>query len=106
LVSNAIRYNRPGGTVWIRARPQSDGFTILVEDTGIGVPVEHRERIFERFYRVDAHRSRQTGGTGLGLAIVKHQVQLMGGEVAFAPGAVEGSVFSLTLPRVSPLPTA
>ncbi|MFT3766258.1 MAG: ATP-binding protein [Minicystis sp.] len=81
LVSNAVRYNRSDGTVWLRLRGLDDGAEVVVADTGIGIPAEHRERIFERFYRVDSHRSRQTGGTGLGLSIVKHLLQLLGGSI-------------------------
>jgi len=73
---------------------------IHVEDTGIGIPAQDRERIFERFYRVDKARSRELGGTGLGLAIVKHLVQGQGGEVALVESRLgEGSVFRFTLPR-------
>jgi len=104
LVSNAVRYNRPQGKVWITiAAIPGDRVSIAVADNGIGVPVEHRERIFERFYRVDAHRSRQTGGTGLGLAIVKHLVQSMGGTVAFQPGAESGSIFTVIVPINLPI---
>ena len=75
LIDNAIRYNNKGGSVSVSVYPDSEDAkkTILtVEDTGIGIPKEHQERIFERFYRVDKSRSQSTGGTGLGLAIVKH----------------------------------
>jgi two-component system phosphate regulon sensor histidine kinase PhoR len=103
LVSNAVRYNRQGGQVWLRvATAADDRLSISIEDTGIGIPPEHRERVFERFYRVDAHRSRQTGGTGLGLAIVKHLVQLMDGTVEFRPAATGGSVFTVVIPRNPP----
>ena len=104
LVSNAVRYNRPHGKVWITiAEVPGDRVSIAVADNGIGVPLEHRERIFERFYRVDAHRSRQTGGTGLGLAIVKHLVQSMGGTVTFQPRAEEGSIFTVVVPINLPM---
>ena len=72
LVSNAIRYTPPGGTVRLRWQATSEGAAFEVEDTGIGIPPEHIPRLTERFYRVDRGRSRETGGTGLGLAIVKH----------------------------------
>lgn len=72
LCENAICYNNPNGKVWVDVRPMEKGVCLTVQDTGIGIPAEHRERIFERFYRVDKSRSKQTGGTGLGLAIVKH----------------------------------
>lgn len=74
LCDNAIRYNRPGGTVDVAVFPQGDQVVLSVKDTGIGIPKESQERVFERFYRVDKSRSKQTGGTGLGLAIVKHIV--------------------------------
>jgi two-component system, OmpR family, phosphate regulon sensor histidine kinase PhoR len=68
LMDNAIRYNREGGSVLVLVDEKS----ISVRDTGIGIPEKSQERIFERFYRVDKSRSKETGGTGLGLAIVKH----------------------------------
>ena len=72
LCDNAIRYNRLGGSVRVMLGAE-DGATVLtVKDTGIGIPMESQSRIFERFYRVDKSRSKETGGTGLGLAIVKH----------------------------------
>jgi len=100
LVDNAIKYTEPGGAVTIRVETGDEEVAVRVEDTGIGIPPEDRERIFERFYRVDKARSRELGGTGLGLAIVKHLVQGQGGEIALVesqPG--EGSVFRFTLPR-------
>lgn len=72
LCDNAIRYNNAGGSVTVEAYPKHQDTILVVRDTGIGIPEEHRERIFERFYRVDKSRSKSTGGTGLGLAIVKH----------------------------------
>lgn len=72
LCDNAIRYNRPAGTVEVNIYHGKRGVVLAVKDTGIGIPKEHQERIFERFYRVDKSRSKETGGTGLGLAIVKH----------------------------------
>lgn len=72
LCDNAIRYNRPGGSVIVSVQETDQGILLKVEDTGIGIPKEHQSRIFERFYRVDKSRSKETGGTGLGLAIVKH----------------------------------
>ncbi|MEG1819681.1 MAG: ATP-binding protein [Oscillospiraceae bacterium] len=72
LCDNAIKYNKPGGNVKICLSNENDIVSLSVTDTGIGIPTEYQERIFERFYRVDKSRSKQTGGTGLGLAIVKH----------------------------------
>jgi len=74
LCDNAIRYNMPGGTVWLEVKEEAGKPMLKVRDTGIGIPKEHQDRIFERFYRVDKSRSKSTGGTGLGLAIVKHIV--------------------------------
>ena len=74
LCSNAIRYNKKGGSVTISTRMEDKHPVLSVKDTGIGIPDEHQERIFERFYRVDKSHSKSTGGTGLGLAIVKHIV--------------------------------
>lgn len=74
LCDNAIRYNNVNGSVWVKVHMEDDHPTLVVKDTGIGIPKEHQERIFERFYRVDKSRSKSTGGTGLGLAIVKHIV--------------------------------
>ena len=78
LIDNAVRYNRPDGSVQVRV---SQG-VLMVRDTGIGIPKESCERVFERFYRVDKSRSRKTGGTGLGLAIVRHVAQLHHAELS------------------------
>jgi signal transduction histidine kinase len=80
LVENAVRYTQKG-SVTVFAQREGEGTSIGVRDTGIGVPREHLPRIFERFYRVDAGRSREVGGTGLGLAIVKHLAEAHGGSV-------------------------
>ena len=74
LCSNAIRYNKPNGSVDISVTETEEGVLLKVSDTGIGIPKKHQDRIFERFYRVDKSRSKERGGTGLGLAIVKHIV--------------------------------
>lgn len=76
LCDNAIRYNKPGGVVDVLVYRSRKGIVLSVKDSGIGIPKEHQERIFERFYRVDKSRSKATGGTGLGLAIVKHIAQI------------------------------
>ena len=81
LCSNALRYNQRGGKVTVTADTENGRVFLSVKDTGIGIPREHQERIFERFYRVDKSRSRQNGGTGLGLAIVKHIVAQHSAEI-------------------------
>lgn len=81
LCDNAIRYNNEGGSVYVTVRPSGKKVILSVKDTGIGIPKEHQERIFERFYRVDKSRSKSTGGTGLGLAIVKHIIAGSGASI-------------------------
>ena len=81
LIENAIRYNKPYGKVDVKVEKSDKKITFSVADTGIGIPAEHQERIFERFYRVDKSRSKALGGTGLGLAIVKHICTLTGAEI-------------------------
>jgi two-component system phosphate regulon sensor histidine kinase PhoR len=99
LVENAIKYGKNDGTVRIGARAlAANKVEVWVQDDGPGIPSEARERIFERFYRVDRARSRETGGTGLGLAIVKHIVQAHGGEVWVKSEMAAGSTFFFTLP--------
>jgi two-component system phosphate regulon sensor histidine kinase PhoR len=98
LIENAVKHSDPGGKVAVRAA-QSDGMIVIdVEDHGCGIENKHLPRIFERFYRVDRARSRQTGGTGLGLAIVKHIALLHGGTVSVKSTVGEGSTFSIHLP--------
>lgn len=82
LCSNAVRYNKRGGTVTIATGMEEGHATLVVADTGIGIPKESQERVFERFYRVDKSRSKSTGGTGLGLAIVKHIVAQHGAQIS------------------------
>lgn len=102
LVDNAIKYGRPGGRVVMGARAlHEDIVEAWVADDGVGIPAEARDRIFERFYRVDKGRSRDQGGTGLGLSIVKHIVQAHGGEVRVESELGKGSCFYFTLPRVN-----
>jgi signal transduction histidine kinase len=98
LLHNAIQYNKSGGTVTLRTRQLDDHAEISVIDTGIGIPAEYRERIFERFFRMDPSRTSDGMNSGLGLSIVKGFVELMGGAIMVesAPGA--GSIFRLILP--------
>jgi two-component system phosphate regulon sensor histidine kinase PhoR len=99
LIENAIKFNREGGSVVVKFEEDEDQSRILVEDTGEGIPAQHLERLFERFYRVDRARSRDMGGTGLGLAIVKHLARAHGGEVGVESRVGEGTIFSIELPR-------
>ena len=98
VLANAVKYNRPGGSVRVRVAGGEGTARIEVEDTGIGIPQEALPRIFERFYRVDKGRSREEGGTGLGLAIVKHVAQAHGGQVEVASRLGQGSTFRILLP--------
>jgi two-component system phosphate regulon sensor histidine kinase PhoR len=97
LLENAIKFNRKDGQVTIRYEPGTMN-RIMVQDTGEGIPTQHLERLFERFYRVDRARSRELGGTGLGLAIVKHLARAHGGEVRVQSKLGEGSTFWIDLP--------
>jgi two-component system sensor histidine kinase SenX3 len=98
LLDNAVKYSDPGSTVEIEVRAGSHSTDIAVRDRGVGIPARDLSRIFERFYRVDRARSRQTGGTGLGLAIVRHVATNHGGEVLVESREGEGSTFTLRLP--------
>lgn len=98
LLSNAIRYNRPEGHVYVRGKSQNGQVVLEVEDTGIGILSEDLPRIFERFYRVDKARSRETGGTGLGLSIVRHIVEAHRGKVEVESEYRQGSTFRVYLP--------
>ena len=98
LLDNAVKYNREGGSVTVRCAARGDEVTVEVADTGIGIPVAHLGRIFERFYRVDRGRAREEGGTGLGLAIVKHVAQAHRGRVEVESRQGEGSIFRVVLP--------
>ncbi|MFP5236293.1 MAG: sensor histidine kinase [Acidobacteriota bacterium] len=98
LVENAIKYGRSGGRIRVGARSVADGIEFFVQDFGPGMASEHLSRIFERFYRVDKARSRESGGTGLGLAIVKHVVIAHGGHVRVESELGSGATFFFTLP--------
>lgn len=97
LLDNAIAYT-PSGSVRLGLTASDTHVVITVSDTGPGIPAEHQPRVFERFYRVDASRSRDGGGTGLGLALVRHVVERVGGSVTLASSPA-GSTFTITLPR-------
>jgi two-component system phosphate regulon sensor histidine kinase PhoR len=99
LIDNAIKFNRENGFIKIYSQDQEDKIKIVVEDSGIGIPVKDIPRIFERFYRVDKARSRELGGTGLGLSIVKHIVELHGGRVGVESTEGLGAKFWFTLPK-------
>ena len=102
LVTNAVNYSDPQTRVGLGARRVDDLVEITVTDQGQGIPASEQERIFERFYRVDAARSRATGGTGLGLAIVKHICANHGGDVAVWSEPGRGSTFTMRLPVAAP----
>jgi two-component system, OmpR family, phosphate regulon sensor histidine kinase PhoR len=104
LVDNAIKYGRAGGHIRIAAEALPNALQISVQDDGPGIPPEARDRIFERFYRVDRARSRDQGGTGLGLAIVKHIVQAHGGKVWVESNLGAGAKFFFTLPHPASAP--
>jgi two-component system, OmpR family, phosphate regulon sensor histidine kinase PhoR len=100
LIENAIKYGKSDGLVVVAGRAREDDkIEISVQDDGQGIPIESRERVFERFYRVDRARSRETGGTGLGLSIVKHMVQAHGGDVWVNSELGRGATFYFTLPK-------
>ncbi|WP_022894341.1 sensor histidine kinase [Agromyces subbeticus] len=98
LIANAIAYSNAGGRVGVGAKVDGDVVEIAVTDQGIGIEADELERIFERFYRVDQARSRNTGGSGLGLSIVKHTVQNHGGDVRVWSQPGRGSTFMIRLP--------
>lgn len=98
LVDNALRYTPPGGDVTLDVVRQGDWAVLRVHDTGVGITVEHLPRIFERFYRVDRPRTRQSGGTGLGLAICKWVAEAHGGRIEVESVIDRGSTFSVFLP--------
>lgn len=98
LCDNAIKYNRQGGSVKVRVSCEEGEARLRVEDDGIGIPREHQERIFERFYRVDKSHSREVGGTGLGLSLVKHAVKAHGGTIQLNSTPGQGTEITVTLP--------
>lgn len=102
LLDNAIQYTLPGGKIVLSAEAKNDEVIFTVSDTGIGIPRSDQPRIFERFYRVDAARSREAGGTGLGLSIAKHLIEVHGGRIWVESEVGEGSQFHFSIPVFDP----
>jgi two-component system sensor histidine kinase SenX3 len=105
LLDNAIRYTEAGGHIAVQVRVDTDTSgrkwaVLAVQDDGVGIPEAERSRIFERFYRVDKARSRETGGTGLGLSIVRHVAERHGGKVEVVSTLGSGSTFTVRIPAV------
>ena len=98
LVENAIKYNTPGGTVTVSVRKTENGGELKVSDTGIGIPPEHQDRVFGRFYRVDKSHSKESGGTGLGLSIVKHAAGYFKAGIALQSEVGKGTTITVTFP--------
>ena len=99
LIDNAIKYTKEGGQIEVRLFEEKEDIIIAVQDNGIGIPKEHLERVFERFYRVDKGRSRELGGTGLGLAIAKHIVLAHNGKIHIESETNKGTKVTVTLPK-------
>lgn len=98
LVENAIKYNLPNGKVDVSVERVKDGVELKVCDTGVGIPIKHQKRVFERFYRVDESHSKQSGGTGLGLSIVKHAASYFDADIALQSGEGKGTTITVTFP--------
>ncbi len=98
LLGNAVKFTPPGGCIAVRLRQEGEALVLEVQDSGIGIPADKFERIFDRFYQVDGGMSRRYGGTGLGLALVKEIVVAHGGNIAVESRVGEGSTFTVTLP--------
>jgi len=101
LCDNAIKYNRPGGSVTVDVSADADNVILKVSDTGIGIPAAHQKRVFERFYRVDKSHSKEIGGTGLGLSIVKHGAQFHQARVELESELGLGTTVTLLFPRMT-----
>ena len=99
LCDNAIKYNRPGGSVEVRVTQSESEAAVTVADTGIGIAPEDQARVFERFYRADKSRSKDSGGTGLGLSIVKHAVQYHHGSIDLKSNPGDGTTIKVTFPK-------
>ena len=98
VCDNAVKYNRRGGEVFVRLKDGEDAVRVNVRDTGIGIPKEDQERIFERFYRVDKSHSKEIGGTGLGLAIARNAIIMHRGAIKVHSMEGEGTTFTVRIP--------
>ena len=99
LIDNAMKYTQDGGRIQVALREAGENLIWQVADNGVGIPAEDQEHIFDRFYRVDKARSRETGGTGLGLSIVRQLAAMHGGTVTVESAPGQGSRFTVTLPK-------
>lgn len=99
LCDNAIKYNKDGGTVFVNVKNNAENIVLSVRDTGIGIPKEQQERIFERFYRVDKSHSKEVGGTGLGLSIVKHAAKLHDAKITLESEVGKGTGITVIFPK-------
>ena len=99
LTDNAIKYNRPGGSVTVQIKELEKHVLLTVSDTGIGIPAEHQERIFERFYRVDKSHSKAVGGTGLGLSLVKHAAMILNADIRMDSTSGKGTTITVRFPK-------
>jgi signal transduction histidine kinase len=102
MVSNAVKYNRPGGEVTVTLAAGDGSLRVDVADTGMGIPEEDFDKVFTRFYRAPEVRQKKIAGTGLGLTIAKHIVELHGGEMSFSSAPGEGSTFTFEIPTRKP----
>lgn len=102
LVDNSIKYTHPGGRVTLAAERRHRRATVVISDTGVGIPADSLKDIFQRFYRVDEARSRDEGGTGLGLAIAKHMVLAHGGDIKMESTEGKGTRVTIELRALSP----
>lgn len=99
LCDNAVKYNRENGSVSVEVKDSGETVLLCVSDTGIGIPEEHMERVFERFYRVDKSHSKEVGGTGLGLSIVKHSVKIHNAQIGLQSVVDGGTTVTVTFPK-------
>jgi signal transduction histidine kinase len=98
VLHNAVKYSPVGGTISVRVQKSADTVTVEIEDSGPGVPLEDRSKIFDRFYRVDKARWRESGGAGLGLSITKWVVEAHAGQITLESGPAQGCLFRVRLP--------